>query len=420
MLKVSKVDKRSVAEAYGFEVGDTVLAFNGREAVDFIDCVYMDGEEVLDLDVLSKSGERIKLRVEKDPDEPLGLVFIDDSPIRRCKNKCAFCFVDQLPKGMRDTLYVKDDDWRYSLMCGNYVTLTNVTDEDIERICDYGISPLYVSVHAYDNEIRRRLVKNPNTDKLIEYMERLGRAGIRLHTQIVMCKGVNDGDVLRETIEKLGDMDYVETIAVVPVGLTAHREGLEKLYPVDVETARDAIKIAESFYDKGVKVWCSDETYIRAELDIPDYDYYESFLQIENGVGIVAKFRNDFQQRKKKKLSGSFGVVTGVSAEGEIKKASAELMKDNKKLDIEVYCIKNDYFGHTVTVAGLLTGIDVVNQLKGKNLPDTIVIPSVMLREQSDVTLDGMSVKQLEKELGRKIVVADSDGEGFARAFCKR
>lgn len=420
MLRVTGVDKKSVAEAYGFEVGDTVLSFNGHEAVDFIDSIYMDGEEVLDLVVLSKTGDTLKLRIEKEVDEPLGLVFSDDSPIMRCKNKCAFCFVDQLPKGMRDTLYVKDDDWRYSLMCGNYVTLTNVTDEDIGRICDYGISPLYVSVHAYDGEIRRRLVKNPNTDRLIEYMERLGRSGIRLHTQIVMCKGINDGEVLRETIEKLGKIDYVETIAVVPVGLTAHREGLEKLYPVDLETAREAIKITESFYGKGIKVWCSDEMYIRAEMDIPDYDYYESFLQIENGVGIVAKFRKNFELRKKVKLSGSFGVVTGVSAEGEIIKASEELMRDNKRLNIEVYCIKNDYFGHTVTVAGLLTGTDIVNQLKGKSLPDTIVIPSVMLREQKDVTLDGMSVKQLEKELGRKIVVADSDGEGFARAFCKK
>lgn len=420
MLKVLKVDKKSVADAYGFEVGDTVLTFNGREVRDFIDCVYMDGEEVLDLVVLSKSGERVEVCIEKDENQPLGLTFSDDSPIKRCKNKCAFCFVDQLPKGMRDTLYVKDDDWRYSLMCGNYVTLTNVTDEDIERIRDYGISPLYVSVHAYDDNVRRRLVKNPNTDKLIEYMDRLGRAGIRLHTQIVMCKGINDGEVLRETIEELGKMEYVDTIAVVPVGLTAHRDGLEKLYPVDRETARDAIKIAESFYDKGVKVWCSDEMYIRAELDIPNYDYYGDFLQIENGVGIVAKFRNDFSRRKRKKLVGNYGVVTGVSAEGEIKKAVDELIKENKKLNIEVYCIQNDYFGHTVTVAGLLTGVDVVNQLKGKNLPDIIVIPSVMLREQSDVTLDGMSVKQLEKELGRKIIVADSDGEGFAKAFLTR
>ena len=420
MLKVIKVDKKSVAEAYGFEVGDTVLTFNGREAMDFIDSVYMDGETVLNLVVKSKSGDVVEVCIEKEENEPLGLTFSDDSPIKRCKNKCAFCFVDQLPKGMRDTLYVKDDDWRYSLMCGNYVTLTNVLDEDIERIRDYGISPLYVSVHAYDNNVRQKLVKNPNTDKLIEYMDKLGRAGIRLHTQVVMCKGINDGDVLRETIEKLGEMEYVETIAIVPVGLTAHRDGLEKLYPVDRETAREAINITESFYSKGVKVWCSDEMYVRAELDIPDYDYYGDFLQIENGVGIVAKFRKDFSLRKKKRLVGSYGVVTGVSAEKEIKRACDELIRENKKLNIEVFCIKNDYFGHSVTVAGLLTGIDVVKQLKGKNLPDTILIPSVMLREQSDVTLDGMSVKQLEKELGRKIVVADSDGEGFSRAFCRR
>lgn len=420
MLKVLKVHKKSVASDYGFEIGDAIVSCNGRSVSDFIDGLYMDGQEVLDLVVNSKSGDTVSVHVEKEAYVPLGLTYLDESPIIRCKNKCAFCFIDQLPKGMRETLYVKDDDWRYSLMCGNYVTLTNVTGEDVERICDYGISPLYVSVHAYDNEVRKKLVKNPNTEHLFEYLERLGQAGIRLHTQIVMCKGINDGKVLGETIEKLGQMEYVDTIAVVPVGLTSHREGLELLYPVDKDSADEAINIAEEYYKKGVKVWCSDEMYLRAERDMPEFDYYEDFSQIENGVGIVAKFRRDFNLSRKRKLSGSFGVVTGVSAEGEITKATQLLMMENPKLDIKVYPIINDYFGHTVTVAGLLTGVDIVKQLKGKDLPKKIVIPSVMLREQTDVTLDGMSIKQLQKELRCKIIVADSDGEGFREAFSKR
>ena len=420
MLKISKVHKKSVAEDYGFEIGDAILSCNGREVFDFIDFIYLDGEEMLDLTVLSKSGDEVQVTVEKQANEPLGIEICDESPIRHCKNKCSFCFVDQLPKGMRDTLYVKDDDWRYSLICGNYVTLTNVSEEDIDRICDYGISPLYVSVHAYDSAVRLRLVKNPNTEHLIRYMERLGKAGIRLHTQIVTCKGINDGKVLDDTIENLGKLEYVDTIAVVPVGLTVHREGLEYLEPIDDVTARECVRIAEKYHAHGVKVWCSDEMYLRAGLDLPDYDYYGEFLQIENGVGIIAKFRRDFELKRVKKLKGSYGVVTGVSAEAEIRRAVEALLEDNPKLSIEVYCIKNDYFGHTITIAGLLTGVDVVNQLKGKNLPDTIVIPSVMLREQTDVTLDGMSVKILEKELGRKVVVADSDGEGFKKAFSKR
>lgn len=420
MLKVVKVDKNSVARDYGFEIGDSILTCNGRTMSDFIDVVYMDGEEVLDLKVLSKSGETMSVSINKDPSTPLGLEFCDDSPIRHCKNKCAFCFVDQLPKGMRDTLYVKDDDWRYSLMCGNYVTLTNLTDEDLKRISDYGISPLYISVHAYDKDTRRRLVKNPNTDKLIEYMEYLGRSGIRFHTQIVLCKGINDGDVLKETIEKLSTMGTVDTIAIVPVGLTKHRQGLESLEPVDKETARECIVIAERYYKNGVKVWCSDEMYLRAELELPDYDYYGEFLQIENGVGLIAKFRTDVQKSLPKKVKkGSYGVVTGVSAYDEIKRSAKLLMDKSDKLKIEVYCVRNDYFGETVTVAGLLTGIDVVNQLKGKDLPDTLVLPSVMFREQGDVTLDGMSVKILEKELGRKIIVAGSDGIGFNKTFSR-
>ena len=421
MLKIIKVNKKSVARDYGFEIGDAIISANGRQVSDFIDLVYIDGEEVLDLTVLSKSGDTISVRIEKEYGEPLGIEILDESPIYRCKNKCSFCFVDQLPKGMRDTLYVKDDDWRYSLMCGNYVTLTNVTDDDIDKIIAYKISPLYISVHAYDDQVRLRLVKNPNTLNLIDYIRKLGESGIKLHTQVVMCKGINDGEVLRETIDKLSKMDYVETIAIVPVGLTKHRTGLEKLDPIDKDTASKTIDIVEDFYSRGVKVWCSDEMYLRAQRDIRDYDYYEEFLQIENGVGLIAKFRHDFGLTSKARLkSGSYGVVTGVSAYSEMSNACKLLGSINPLLNITVYPIVNDFFGHTVTVAGLLTGVDIVNQLKDKTLPDILVLPSVMFREQTDITLDGMSVKKLEKEIGRKIIVADSDGAGFVKTFSKR
>ena len=421
MLRITKVNKKSVARDYGFEIGDAIIRANGREVSDFIDLVYIDGEEVLDLIVLSKSGDTISVRIEKEYGEPLGIEILDESPIYRCKNKCSFCFVDQLPKGMRDTLYVKDDDWRYSLMCGNYVTLTNVTDDDIDKIIAYKISPLYISVHAYCDQVRLRLVKNPSTLNLIDYMRKLGESGIKLHTQVVMCKGINDGEVLRETIDKLSKMDYVESIAIVPVGLTKHRTGLEKLDPIDKDTAIKTIDMVEDFYSRGVKVWCSDEMYLRAQREIQGYDYYEEFLQIENGVGIIAKFRHDFDLTSKTRLkSGSYGVVTGVSAYSEISNACKVLTTINPSLNITVYPIVNDFFGHTVTVAGLLTGVDIVNQLKDKTLPDILVLPSVMFREQTDITLDGMSVKKLEKEIGRKIIVADSDGAGFVKTFSKR
>lgn len=420
MLEILGIEKGSIAEELGFEIGDKILSANGREVSDFIDVVYMDSESELSLFVLSKSGEEVEIEFEKDEDEGLGLSFSDDSKIRVCKNKCAFCFVDQLPCNMRESLYVKDDDWRYSLMCGNYVTLTNLDEGDLERICAYKISPLYISVHAYSGAVRQKLVKNPNTLKLFDYMDEMGKAGIKMHTQIVMCKGINDGDVLKETIDELGKKDYVLSIAVVPVGLTEHRGGLYPLDKVDVESASQAIDICERAKSKGINAYCSDEMYLRAERELPEYSYYGEFDQIENGVGLIRKFEEEFSRAlaDKELNCGNYGVVTGVSATATMEKACEKLK--NLGVSATVYTIQNDFFGRTITVAGLITGQDIVKQLKDKDLPDTILVPSVMLKEFDTVFLDGMTVKKLEKEIGREVKVVPADGEGFARFFVKK
>lgn len=418
MLEIIKVEKNSIADELGFEIGDKILSVNGREVYDFIDFTYLDGIEELFLTVQSKGGEIIELELEKDEFEPLGVTVKDNSKMKVCKNKCAFCFVDQLPDDMRESLYVKDDDWRYSLLCGNYVTLTNLSEYELERILEYKISPLYVSVHAYNAEIRQKLVKNPATQNLIDIMKKMGNAGIKMHTQIVMCKGINDGEILRESIEKLSEIEGVLSIAVVPVGLTKHRCGLFPLLPVDKTSASKAIDICESAKGK-VDVYCSDEMYLRAEREIPNYEFYGDFSQIENGVGLIAKFKREFLSvlGDIEVLPKTYGVITGMSAKDVLNWASCEIEKKGAK--VQVFPIKNDFFGDSVTVAGLVTGGDIINQLKGKDLPEILLVPQIMLKEFETVFLDGVTIEKLEKELGKTVRVIAPDGESFARAFTK-
>ncbi len=417
MLKIKSVQKGSIAEELGFEKGDGISACNGYPVSDFIDLLHIDGEEELSLSVFTKDGEKVEIEIEKDAFEPLGVEIEEEDRVRSCKNKCAFCFIDQLPCGMRESLYVKDDDWRYSLLCGNYVTLTNVTKEDIDRICRYKISPLYVSVHAFDLAVRKELVKNPNTENLFSYLERFEKEKIKFHAQIVMCNGINDGKVLEETLSELKKFNNLLSVAVVPVGLTEHRQGLYPLKAVDKSSAKSAIEITEKAKAEGLNVWCSDEMYLKAEIEIPNFEYYDDFPQYENGVGMIAKFRRDFELGISSAvvLSGSYAVVTGMSAYPEIKKASNLLMTKNKELNIEVYPIENNFFGKSITVAGLVTGRDIIAQLKGKNVPETVLIPAVMLKEFENVFLDGVTVEKLAKELERKVVVVDTSGESFAQ-----
>lgn len=410
MPKITAMSDR--AKRLGFRIGDEVVRIGGFSMSDELDYLYYDNESKFVVEVL-RDGKPRRLRVRKKDGETLGLEFDCEMKPSVCKNHCIFCFVDQLPKGMRDSLYIKDDDYRYSFMCGSYVTMTNVTDEDIERIIRLKLSPLYISVHAYNDDVRAFMLKNPNTRKLIWQMRALGEGGIKMHTQLVVVPGVNDGSVLEESIRGLRTVQGVETVAVVPVGLTGHRTKLADLPAVDADNARRTIELVEALNaEYGGFCWCSDEYYIKAGLSVREYSYYGAFEQIENGVGLLADFDDNFyyslQNIKPMRLGKRVDMITGVSFAPIL---SERVKKLEVKLNIEcrVHAIRNDFFGNSVTVAGLVTAGDIIAQVKGGSA-DAYVIPDNMLREFTDTFLDNITVKQLEQELGAPVIVVPHNG----------
>lgn len=409
MAKIVSVSK--LAKKLGFEIGDDVLTIGGFKMVDELDYLYFDNDKKFDVTLL-RNGQEKTIKVSKREGESLGLEFNIEMKPYICKNHCIFCFVDQLPKGMRDTLYVKDDDYRYSFMCGSYVTMTNVKEEEIERIIRLHLSPLYISVHAFNDEIRKNMLRNPATLNLINVMRRLGKAGIKMHTQLVVCPGINDGEVLRESIIGLKGVEGVETCAVVPVGLTGHREGLDGLKPVDKQNAIDTIKMVEELHIKlDGFCWCSDEYYIKAGLKVGEASYYGAFDQIENGVGLIADFLDNYnyglEECKDYKFNKSIGFITGTDF-APILRDTLKSLEQKLGVETQVYGIKNNFFGNTVTVAGLVTAKDIIEQVKDKK--DAFVIPDNMLKEFEDQFLDGPTVKDLEDALGAKVIVVAHTG----------
>ncbi|HPG92675.1 MAG TPA: DUF512 domain-containing protein [Clostridia bacterium] len=414
MIKIIGTAKNSVARKYKIPIGQ-LLRFDDEPVRDMLDVAYFESMPIFSITVLSKKGEET-IKIEKEADEPIGLFFDEDSYLisRHCKNKCIFCFVDQLPKGLRETLYVKDDDWRMSFVCGNYVTLTNMTKEDINRIITKKYSPLYVSVHATDSELRRYMLGNKKAEDIMPMLSTLAKNGITINTQIVLCPEINDGKNLLKTLNDLYSLyPAVKSVAIVPVGLTKFRDNLLKLCPFTREEAAETVKMVEEFAIKAQKqngenfVYCSDEFYIDADLPMPKYEYYGDFDQIENGVGIVAQTQNSFNQALIQTTSAkkkSFTLLCGESAEIYLRQLIEKAKKAFPDLKAEVIAIHNDFFGDTITVSGLVTGGDIIKQLREKPLGDLILIPNTMLREFQDVFLDGVTVKQLQKSLKRKII----------------
>ncbi|MDD4832362.1 MAG: DUF512 domain-containing protein [Clostridia bacterium] len=414
MLKITGTQKNSVARKYKIPLGQLVR-FDDEPARDMLDVAYFESMPAFSVTVLTDKGD-VTVNIEKDADQPLGLIFDEDSYLtsRHCRNKCIFCFVDQLPKGLRETLYVKDDDWRMSFVCGNYVTLTNMTDEDIDRIITKKYSPLYVSVHATDSELRKHMLGNKKAQDIMPILTKFADNGITMNTQIVLCPTVNDGQNLIKTLNDLYSLyPAVKSVAIVPVGLTKFRDNLPMLRPFTSEEAAKTIKTVEEFSKKTYAqngenfAYCSDEFYIDAALPMPEYDYYGDFDQIENGVGIVAQTCYSFRQALSQATSAkkkSFTLLCGESAEIYIKELISEAAKAFPNLKAEVIAIHNDFFGDTITVSGLVTGGDIIKQLKDKPIGDYVLIPNVMLREFQDVFLDGVTRKQLEKALKRKII----------------
>lgn len=414
MAKVIGIDRGSIAEEMGIEIGDELLGFDGMPIVDILDYLYYEGQESFVMNMRAKQGGEVDLEIEKDADEYIGLT-LDESvqlnPIR-CKNKCVFCFVDQLPAGMRDTLYVKDDDYRLSFISGNYVTLTNVTEEELRRIVRLRLSPLYISVHVFDPETKVKMIANPRGAQLFEMMRYLADNGIKMHGQIVLCKGINDGEKLRRTLEELWKLHpQMLSVAVIPVGLTGHREGLYPLEEIDRACACDVIDLVEAFDAAagGGFCYCSDEFYLKAGRALPAYEAYGDFGQIENGVGLVAEFIHEFD-RALKRSSGSdksvkITFITGQSFKGILRGLLDRLKEKFPNVTAEVIDIVNRHFGESITVAGLITAKDVVEQAAERVSAHT-VIPSNMLREFTDTFLDGVGVAELERKLNTKLSIS--------------
>lgn len=428
---VTSVDHRSPAQRAGIQAGEKLLTVNGHEIVDVLDYRFYCYDPVLELELEEPEGGRRKLEIRKLEGQELGLNFdsyLMDEP-RPCSNHCLFCFVDQMPPNMRDTLYFKDDDARLSFLMGNYITLTNLTPREAQRIIDLRISPINVSVQSTEPELRKRLLGNVHADKSLEYMRAFGEAGIEMNGQIVVCPGWNDGEHLRRTIEDLMDIGFA-SCSIVPVGLTKYRKGLAKIGMVDAQKAGEIIDIVDEYgaicLEKyGTRrFFCADELYIKAGRELPPESYYEEYGQLENGVGMLRSLMTEFSQGLEDVDPAaeylSFTSATGMSAQPFIAALVAQAKEKCPSLQGEVVGIRNDFFGHTIDVAGLLTAQDIIAQLKERQLGDHILLPANVLRHGGDVFLDDLTVEDVEQALGRPVTVVEQDGFSLVDAIFTR
>lgn len=426
---VTAVYPDSIAEEAGIEPGDKILSINENKFYDILEYRYLVSENEITVEVEKKNGDIELLQIENGY-EDLGIEFstglIDKA--QSCRNKCIFCFIDQLPKGMRDTVYFKDDDTRLSFLQGNYVTLTNMDDEQIERMIKMRISPINISVHTTNPDLRVKMLKNKNAGRLYSVMQKFAANEIYMNCQIVLCPDYNDKDELDRTLNDLANLHpYVNSISVVPVGLTRYREGLCALKPFDAKMSYDTIMQVTQWQDELLEelgtrlVYLSDEFYVNAKLPIPKSECYEGFAQIENGVGLIASMREEFDEAieliKPKKRSRSVMLATGEIAGEFIKSLADRVMSACKGVDIRVYPIKNEFFGGGVNVSGLVCGCDLIKQLSDKPKADVLIIPSVMLRGDDEIFLDDTTVAQVEESLGMPVCAVDNDGYMFIEAI---
>ena len=417
LFEVKDVAAGSAAKNHGIKKGDKIASINGQQLIDYIDYIYFSAQERLKIK-LFRDGQLLTLRIKKDEDDDLGLDFVQPlmGAKRVCGNKCMFCFVDQLPKGMRKSLYLKDEDWRYSLIMGNYVTMSSIDKSELSRIIKRHVSPLYISVHTVDEALRRRMLGNENAVKIRPLLKKLKRSGISFHAQAVVCPGVNDEEKLEDTISFLAGLQpECRSLAVVPVGLTEYRGKLEKIEAVTGQQAARTVGLVERWQQECLNrygtrfVFAADEYYIKAGLAIPEYESYEAFEQIENGVGMMAKFLHEAKQSRLE-ARAHISVATGVDAFGFLKE-----LADGAKGKIDVYSVRNRTFGSSITVAGLLGGRDYLEALRGKKLGEKLLISADSLKD-GEVFLDDMSLDELKDELGVKIIPI-CDGYHFAQVI---
>ena len=429
-LKVLQVEAGSIAAKKKIEAGDELTGADHAPILDYIDYAYYMGKSKFSLQIKKQNGKEKTVRIKKPEGEDIGLTFVSDGLEKKkhCRNKCVFCFVDQLPKGMRETLYFKDDDWRFSFLMGNYITLSNMTVSEMLRIVEKKISPLYISVHATNDDVRAQLLQNPKAKGILSMLKLLTDKGITVHAQAVVCPGINDGAVLRQTMEDLFALyPGVKSFAAVPVGLTQHRAGLPNIAPFDQKSAADVVELVEGFavqckqQQKTSFAFCADEFYIKAKKELPDYNDYEDFLQIENGVGLIRKFQReidgayDLYTRPKYR---AVSVVTGTDFYPYLKEI-AKNVKFIYNIDIHVYAVQNSFFGNSITVSGLLSARDVIASLRGCELGEKLFLPAAMFREFSTVTLDDRSVEDIEHALDVPCEIVHCDGYDFLSALCE-
>ncbi len=450
---VYKIEKGSIAEEIGLEPGDALIAVNGKKIEDVFDYHFLINDENLTLTVFTKDGQTVDVEIEKEYQEDLGIEFenglMDD--YKSCCNKCMFCFIDQMPPGMRETLYFKDDDSRLSFLQGNYVTLTNMKDADLERIIEYKLAPINISVHTTNPALRCTMLHNRFAGEALKKIKRLYEAKIEMNGQIVLCKGINDGEELERSIRDLtGYLPYMESLSVVPVGLTKYREGLYPLEPFEKEDARKVIAIIEKWQQYCMEqygthfVQASDEWYLTAELPLPEEERYDGYIQLENGVGMLRLLINEFHEaleeykdEKKRKqirkqmngggIKGLFQKETEVPhyvtmASGRLAAPFIEeLAKDFMELfpeyTIDVAAIRNDFFGERITVSGLITGQDLVAQLKERGVGERVTIPCNMLRMGEEVFLDDWTLSEVKKALQVPVDIVKSSGQDLLHAM---
>ncbi|WP_294909629.1 DUF512 domain-containing protein [uncultured Ruminococcus sp.] len=427
-VKIYNVTKGSHAEKAGIKSGETLLAINSNEIVDVLDYRFYQVNRQLSLEI--SDGKNIRtVEINKGEYDEIGLEFetylMDEQ--HSCRNKCIFCFIDQLPKGLRKSLYFKDDDSRLSFLFGNYITLTNITEHEIERIIKMHISPINVSVHTTNPELRCKMMNNRFAGEALKNLKRFADAGITLNCQIVACPGINDGDELLRTMRDLENLG-VEMTAIVPVGLTAYRDGLYPLVPYNKETAAQTLDLIEQYGDMckekhGRRIFfAGDEFYILAEREIPAPEFYEDFSALEDGVGMIAYLTDDVKWaleefENDEKPNHTVTVACGTGVYPFMKKIMAMINEKFPNITINTQPIKNNFFGGGVNVSGLVTGGDLINQLKGKNIGERLIIPSSMLRFENDLFLDDVSTDDVERELNVELVAVNNNGADLVNAI---
>ena len=427
---VSAVTPGSIAEEMEIEPGDVLVSVNGQEPEDVFDYRYLMNEEEVLVVIRKPDGEEWELEIEKEYEDDLGMEFenglMDD--YRSCRNKCMFCFIDQLPKGMRDTLYFKDDDSRLSFLQGNYLTLTNMSEHDLEKIIYYKLSPINISFQTTNPELRCKMLHNRFAGDVMDKVRRLKEAGIMMNGQIVLCRGVNDGEELDRSIRDLVTlMPELQSVSVVPVGLTRYRDGLYPLEPFTKEDACKVLDLIHSWQEKLLKeygthfIHAGDEWYILAERPMPEETTYDGYLQLENGVGMVRLLKEEVDAYLKK-LPGDdrkrrVTIATGELAAPYLREHVASIRGKYPNVEVQVITVKNEFFGGKITVAGLLTGQDLVKQLKGKDLGEELLLSINMLKSDEPIFLDDMTVEQLQTALQIKVSIVESSGNDFVNCI---